>query len=84
MGAIIGALIQGGSFADVTAPAFWQWGELHPEVADIAVGGWRLKEPPEIRGTGYCIAALEAALWAVGGADDFRAAVLRAANLGRR
>ena len=39
-------------------------------------------EPPEIRGTGYCVDALEAALWAVGGATDFRDAVLRAANLG--
>jgi ADP-ribosyl-[dinitrogen reductase] hydrolase len=61
---------------------FWKWGDLHPEVAEIAAGSWRRKEPPQIRGTGYCIAALEAALWAVGGADDFRTAVLRAANLG--
>ena len=40
------------------------------------------KEPPEIRGIGYCVDALEAALWAVGGANDFAEAVLRAANLG--
>ncbi len=38
--------------------------------------------PPEIRGTGYSVEALEAALWAVGGAADFRDAILRAANLG--
>lgn len=82
MGAIIGALIRGASFAEVTAPSFWQWGELHPEVADLAAGNWRRKKPPTIRGTGYCIAALEAALWAVDGAGDFRTAVLRAANLG--
>lgn len=81
-GAMVAALIQGASFADVTAPTFWQWGELHAEVADIAAGTWRSKEPPEIRGTGYCVAALEAALWAVSGADDFRTVVLRAANLG--
>jgi ADP-ribosyl-[dinitrogen reductase] hydrolase len=82
MGAYISALIGGEPFEDVTAPAFWQWGELHPEIAAIAGGGWRRKHPPEIRGTGYCVAALEAALWAVDGADDFRTAVLRAANLG--
>lgn len=35
-----------------------------------------------IRGTGFCVEALEAALWAVGGADCFVDAVLRAANLG--
>lgn len=81
-GAMVAALIKGVAFADVTAPTFWHWGELHPEVADIAAGTWRSKEPPEVRGTGYCIAALEAALWAVGGTDDFRTAVLRAANLG--
>lgn len=48
----------------------------------IAAGAWEDKEPPAIKGTGYCIAALEAALWTVAGAGDFRHAVLRAANLG--
>ena len=57
-------------------------GELHPAVADIAAGRWKGKTPPAIRGTGYCIDALEAALWSVAGADDFRGAVFRAANLG--
>jgi hypothetical protein len=66
----------------VTAPTFREWGELHREVSDIADGAWKHKQPPAIRGTGYCVAALEAALWAVGGANDFRSAVLRAANLG--
>ena len=48
----------------------------------IAAGSWRDKEPPSIRGTGYCVDALEAALWAVAGAENFDSAVLRAANLG--
>jgi ADP-ribosyl-[dinitrogen reductase] hydrolase len=82
MGAMLCALIRGASFGEVTAPTFWQWGDLDPEVAEIAAGTWKGKEPPQIRGTGYCVAALEAALWAVGGTDDFRTAVLRAANLG--
>ncbi len=60
----------------------WQWGDLHPAVAQIAAGAWKTKEPPAIRGTGYCIDALEAALWSVAGATNFREAVLRAANLG--
>ena len=81
-GAIIAALIQGADAADVLDPGFWQWGDLHPAVDAVARGSWRTKEPPEIRGTGYSVDALEAALWAVGGADDFRSAVLRAANLG--
>jgi len=82
LGAIVSALIQGTSFEAVTTPAFWEWGDLHREVAAIAGGAWKRKQPPAIKGTGYCVAALEAALWAVGGADDFRSAVLRAANLG--
>lgn len=82
MGAMVSALIGGVPFDEVTAPTFWRWGELHAAVADIAAGTWKAKAPPTIRGTGYCIDALEAALWSVAGADDFRNAVLRAANLG--
>lgn len=82
MGAMVSALIEGASLSDVTAPTFWRWGELHPTVADIAAGSWKAKSPPAIRGTGYCIDALEAALWSVAGAANFRDAVLRAANLG--
>jgi ADP-ribosylglycohydrolase len=81
-GATIAALIQGADADDVLAADFWEWGELHPAVDAVARGSWRAKEPPQIRGTGYSVDALEAALWAVGGADDFRGAVLRAANLG--
>ncbi len=82
LGAMVAALVGGASFEEVTSPAFWSFGTLHPEVAEIAHGTWKSKQPPQIRGTGYCIDALEAALWAVGGADNFRSAVLRAANLG--
>jgi ADP-ribosyl-[dinitrogen reductase] hydrolase len=82
LGAIVAALVAGESFEAVSAPGWWGWGDLHPEVAAVAAGGWRHKQPPAIKGTGYCVAALEAALWAVGGAADYREAVLRAANLG--
>lgn len=79
---MIAALIAGMPFEDVAASDFWRWGDLHPEVAAIAAGSWRTKTPPRIKGTGYCVDALEAAIWAVAEADDFRGAVLRAANLG--
>jgi ADP-ribosylglycohydrolase len=82
LGAMLAALIQGVPADEVLAGEFWQYGPLHPEVAAVARGSWRVRQPPDIRGSGYSVAALEAALWAVGGADDFRAAVLRAANLG--
>jgi ADP-ribosyl-[dinitrogen reductase] hydrolase len=60
------------------------WGDepLHPKIAAIAAGSFREKSPPAIRGSGYIVDALEAALWAVSSTDDFEAAVLAAVNLG--
>jgi hypothetical protein len=82
MGAMISALIGGATFEEVVSPTFWKWGDLHPAISDLIIGAWKKKQPPAIRGTGYCVHALEAALWAVNGADNFEEAVLRAANLG--
>lgn len=82
LAAMTAALIRGDTAAAVFDPGFWSQGELHEAVAAVARGSWRGKEPPAIRGTGYCVAALEAAIWAVAGARDFRDAILRAANLG--
>ncbi len=85
LGAMQSALIGGAAFGEVVDPGFWRsdaWGPLDPAVAAVAAGSWQEKAPPAIRGTGYCIDALEAAIWAVAGATDVRDAVLRAANLG--
>lgn len=82
LGWIIASLIHGVSFDEATASSPWSGENLHPAVAEVASGSWKRKEPPAIRGTGYCVDAIEAALWAVAGAADFRSAVLRAANLG--
>jgi ADP-ribosyl-[dinitrogen reductase] hydrolase len=40
------------------------------------------KQPPQVRGTGYCVDALEAALWAFHHSTDFRSGALLAINLG--
>jgi ADP-ribosyl-[dinitrogen reductase] hydrolase len=40
------------------------------------------REPPEVRGGGYIVDALEAALWALRTATSFEDGVLRAVNLG--
>ena len=82
MGAMTAALVFGIDAEEVLRPGFWRYGLVHEEVAKIADGSWTTKEPPAIRGTGYCVDALEAAIWAVAGAADFRDAILRAANLG--
>ena len=55
---------------------------LHPEIAEVAQGSFRRRTPPDIRGSGYVVKSLEAALWAFHDAADFREAVLRAVNLG--
>lgn len=55
---------------------------LDPQVREVALGSFRLRQPPEIQGGGYVVRCLEAALWAFAGAADFRTAALRAVNLG--
>ena len=53
-----------------------------PAIAAIARGGYLRKSEDEVRGSGYVVESLEAALWAFAGADSFEEAVLRAVNLG--
>jgi ADP-ribosylglycohydrolase len=55
---------------------------FHPEVAEVAEGSFLIRRPPDVKGSGYVVKSLEAALWALHDAADFRQAVLRAVNLG--
>jgi ADP-ribosyl-[dinitrogen reductase] hydrolase len=55
---------------------------LEPKVAAIARGDYVNKPENDIRGSGYCVASLEAALWCFHHTDSFEAAILKAANLG--
>ena len=55
---------------------------LSPLIDEIQSGSFKHKQPPEIKGTGYVVQSLEAALWAFNKADDFESAVLDAVNLG--
>jgi ADP-ribosylglycohydrolase len=48
----------------------------------VADGSFARKEPPAIRGSGYVVESLEAALWAFHRTDSFREGCLLAANLG--
>ncbi len=60
----------------------WPDAPLAPKIATIAAGSFKHKQPPEIRGTGYVVASLEAALWAFYHSGDFREGALLAVNLG--
>ena len=55
---------------------------LTPNIAGIARQEFLSKAEDDIRGTGYVVHCLEAALWSFTTTDSFEAAVLRAANLG--
>jgi ADP-ribosyl-[dinitrogen reductase] hydrolase len=63
-------------------PDFWKENSLDPKIAAIGAGSFKKKEPPEIRGTGYVVDSLEAALWAIGRSRSFREGALLAVNLG--
>jgi ADP-ribosyl-[dinitrogen reductase] hydrolase len=52
------------------------------KIKALARGEWRDKSREQIRGSGYVIDSLEAALWCCWQTDSFRDAVLLAANLG--
>jgi ADP-ribosyl-[dinitrogen reductase] hydrolase len=55
---------------------------LASAAAERIEGGWRGLHRDRIRGSGYVVHALQAAVWAVAHTTDFRSAVLLAANLG--
>ncbi|MFN3428609.1 MAG: ADP-ribosylglycohydrolase family protein [Candidatus Sericytochromatia bacterium] len=86
-GLILGAL-QGEAketlLADHYSPVPGLFGRepLGPEVAAIASGSFKRKQPPEIRGSGYVVESLEAALWAFERSTSFEEGCLMAANLG--
>ena len=86
-GLILGAL-RGETRERLLSPRYtpvaglWQDAPLSPRIDAIAAGSFKAKQPPEIRGTGYVVDALEAALWAFWGADSFEDGALAAVNLG--
>ncbi len=86
-GLLVGA-IQGRTKSELLAPHFspvsglWDAEPLAPKVAAVAKGSFLNKQPPAIRGSGYVVDCLEAALWAFASTDSYETAVLAAVNLG--
>ena len=60
----------------------WESDPLAEKIARVAEGSFKDRNPPDIRGTGYVVDALEAALWAFHRSDGFREGALLAVNLG--
>ncbi|MDK2931094.1 MAG: hypothetical protein PWR07_1225 [Bacillota bacterium] len=63
-------------------PGTWDEKPLAPEIDEIAAGSFKRRNPPEIRGSGYVVESLEAALWAFYHSNSFRDGCLMAVNLG--
>lgn len=86
-GLIVGAIV-GVSKEELLVPGYtpsagsWEADPLCDEVTEVAGGSYLRKAPPEIRGTGYVVDSLEAALWAFANSDSFEKGALLAVNLG--
>ena len=86
-GLLVGAL-RGADKETLLSPSYcpveglWERGPLAEEIALIADGSFKDRDPPQIRGVGYVVQSLEAALWAFDRSDNFRDGALLAANLG--
>lgn len=84
---IVGA-VQGRSKEDLLAPFFtpieelWDREPLAPKIREIASGSFATRNPPDVRGSGYVVASLEAALWAFARGTSFEEGALLAVNLG--
>jgi ADP-ribosylglycohydrolase len=61
---------------------YWESHPLVAEIDEIAAGSFKVRQPPEIKGTGYVVKSLEAALWAFYNSDSFEEGCLLAVNLG--
>jgi len=88
LGALIVGAVTGASkeklLSDHFCPVSGYWKEkpLVAEIDEIASSSFRHKNPPQIRGTGYVVRSLEAALWAFYHSGSFKEGCLLAVNLG--
>ncbi len=64
------------------APGYWAERPLAAEIDEIAAGSFKQRQPPQIKGSGYVVKSLEAALWAFYHSHTFAEGCLLAVNLG--
>ena len=88
LGALIVGAVAGVSKVELLSehfcpiPHYWQEYPLTPAIDEVAAGSFKERHPPEIRGTGYVVKSLEAALWAFYHSRSYREGCLLAVNLG--
>jgi ADP-ribosylglycohydrolase len=80
LAAVIVRALSGSEKDDVLAPALAE--DLSVGIRRVAFGSFRIFSPPQIRGSGYVVESLEAALWAFHHTDNFADGASMAVNLG--
>ena len=87
-GALIIGALSGEEKGSLLAPFYappgvsWVTTPLVPAIARVASGSFTEKQEKDIRGSGYVVQTLEAALWAFHNSGNFRDGALLAVNLG--
>ncbi len=88
MGGLITGAVSGVSKDEILSArycpveGYWSENPLVKEIDEIAAGSFKSLEPPLIKGTGYVVKSLEAALWAFFKTNSFKEGCLLAVNLG--
>ena len=88
LAALIAGAVNGASKEELLSGCYepvlglWREAPLAPKIAAVAVGSYKKNNPPAIRGTGYVVDCLEAALWAFYHGSTFQEGALLAVNLG--
>ncbi len=67
---------------DLLAEPIIHGASLAPNIQTVAAGSFKHKHPPAIKGSGYVVQSLEAALWAFHNSTSFDEGALLAVNLG--
>ena len=80
LGRLIASALAGNSKQDLRGIESGEFSE--PKVAQIAAGAYIEKPIAAIKGSGYSVASLEAALWCFHRTESLEEAILAAANLG--
>ena len=63
-------------------PFVWEETPLCQEISEIANGSFKTKKSEDVKGSGYVVESLEAALWAFNNSSSFDEGCLLAVNLG--
>jgi ADP-ribosylglycohydrolase len=88
LGALLVGALNGATKSELLSPfytptpAYWETRPLCQDIATIVAGSFKTQQPPDIKGSGYVVKSLEAALWAFYRSKSYRDGCLLAVNLG--